>query len=149
MKTPPTQGADMTHSCLHKDTTCTAEPLTPPESADPPPRPRPFLSQTGPTLHKPIPPGSQTPPRGTRFPPGPVQRVSGNRAALNVSIAPLLYPCATLEEVPTHDKAVVARGELLSLPIQSQGKSYLSTWRLTLEGSTLGFSHSICGQCMK
>lgn len=114
------QGADTSHSCLHKDTTAL-------ESADPPPRPRPFLSQTGPTLHKPIPPGSQTPRRGTRFPPGPLQRVSGNCAALKVSIAPLLYPCATLEEVPTRHKVVVARGELFSLAIQNQGKSYLST----------------------
>lgn len=58
-------------------------------------------------------------------------------------------PLPILEEVPTHHRVVVARGELLSLAIQGQGESYLSTWRLTLEGSTLGFSHSICGQCMK
>ena len=62
-------------------------------------------------------------------------------------------PCPTLaptsEAIPTHHKVVSARWEPLSLAIQSQHMSYLSTWRLTLEGSTLGFSHSICGQCMK
>ena len=82
-------------------------------------------------------------PQGTRF---NLQWVSGNWAAL---APPLPHPCTTSEAIPTHHKVVSTRRELLSLAIQSQHMSYLSTWRLTLEGSTLGFSHSICGQCMK
>lgn len=59
-----------------------------------------------------------------------------------------LHLVSIIHDPPDQARAHVKHGELV-LEQKNKRQPHLSVCKVTLEGSTLGFSHSICGQCMK